>query len=403
MAALNQQPEAVLTSSEVFAHINQRGGAIMQRLQKQLSQPHQHRQLRTWRIAEAATILGVSAQTIRKHETPDGQDRAHPEQAALLGAPNYDAQGQRIYTLPKLTEMRQRLGQYRAKPAGADPAIIASSIFKGGNHKTTTTVNLAGYSALMKGHRVLVIDLDPQGTLTTYYGYRPGFDLLDNEDATVISAMTEDPVSIKSAILPTQWDNIDLIMADSRLEGLDLTLYNPDMNNQKNLGPVFNRLTLALEFIKADYDVILLDCAPNAGSLTYNAVQAANIFLFPLKPDASSVSSLTSFAGILHEVTQYTKPQHCFIRGFLTDMKKNEESNMMRGLIETLLKTPQGSLLLKQTMVNSVELERATNDLSSLYEVEPRGDRKAYRRALHAFNRLSGELYELIENMWGVA
>ena len=403
MVALKRQPTEALTSSEVFLHINQRGAAIMKRLQKQLSQPHQRRQLRHWRIAEAATILGVSSQTIRKHEIPDGLDRSGSGQSALLGVPDYDEHGHRIYTLSKLNRMRKLLGRYRAKPEGVAPAIIASSIFKGGNHKTTTTVNLAGYSALMKGHRVLVIDLDPQGTLTTYYGYRPGFDLMDDDQATVISAMTEDPVSIKSAILPTQWENIDLIMADSRLEGLDLTLYNPQMNNQKNLGPVFNRLTLALEFIKEDYDVILLDCAPNAGSLTYNAVQAANMFLFPLKPDASSVSSLTSFAGILHQVTQYTKPQHRYIRGFLTDMKKNDESVMMQSLIQTLMKTPQGSLLLTHSMVNSVELERATNDLSSLYEVQPRGDRKAYRRAIQAFNRLSGELYGLIEDMWGVA
>jgi len=74
----------------------------------------------------------------------------------------------------------------------------------------------------------------------------------------------------------------------------------------------------------------------------------------------------------------------------------------MRSLIETLLNTSSGSLLLENVMIHSVELERATNDLSSVYEVTPRGDIQAYRRAINAFNRIGDELFGLIETMWGV-
>lgn len=152
--------------------------------------------------------------------------------------------------------------------------VIAIANQKGGVAKTTTTVNL-GVALARAGQRVLVIDNDPQGSLTISLGYEP-----DKLDTTVSSLLAktiqEEPHDWDEGVLHHKEDvEIDLIPANIDLSGLEVSLVN-----------VMSRETVLrryLETVKPHYDYILIDCNPSLGMLTLNSLTAADSVLIPVE------------------------------------------------------------------------------------------------------------------------
>lgn len=144
------------------------------------------------------------------------------------------------------------------------PTVIAVVNQKGGTAKTTTVENL-GIGLAREGKKVLLVDNDPQGSLTISLGYpRPDeleitlFDLLNK-------TINEDSVSAGEGVLH-QAEGIDLIPANISLAGLEVALVNT-MNRERILKQF-------LEPVKNNYDYVLLDCMPSLGMLTVNALAA---------------------------------------------------------------------------------------------------------------------------------
>jgi chromosome partitioning protein len=149
---------------------------------------------------------------------------------------------------------------------------------KGGVGKTHTVFHLAGALA-ESGHRVLVVDLDPQGSLS-------GLFLDEIPGPTLYDALLEQ-LPLTQAIRKTSFPLIDIAPADQRLETLSAALQNePDQQI---------RLDTALRERQGEpepYDVVLLDCPPNIGVNTRNALAAADGVLVPLEADKFSVDGL---------------------------------------------------------------------------------------------------------------
>lgn len=148
---------------------------------------------------------------------------------------------------------------------------------KGGVGKTHTVFHLAGALA-ETGRRVLAIDLDPQGSLTGLF--------LDRVEKPTLYDLLFEQLPLAGAIRTTSFPQIDLVPADQRLENLGSALQNePDQQI---------RLDTALRehLARATYDVVLLDCPPNIGITTRNALAAADGVLVPLEADKFSVDGL---------------------------------------------------------------------------------------------------------------
>ena len=151
--------------------------------------------------------------------------------------------------------------------------VIAIANQKGGVGKTTTTSNL-GIGLARIGKKVLLIDMDAQGSLTASMGYREP-DELETSLANILDLlMNDENIEIQKGILHHE-ENIDLMPGNIELSGLEVMLVNV-MNRERVLQQY-------IELVKEQYDYVLLDCMPSLGMLTINAFACADSILIPVQ------------------------------------------------------------------------------------------------------------------------
>lgn len=163
--------------------------------------------------------------------------------------------------------------EQRSRPR--DGRVIALANQKGGTGKTTTTVNL-GIGLARLGKKVLLIDADPQGDLTTCLGWQDQ-DSLPTTLATVMEKVIRDePFTTDEGILHHS-EGVDLMPANIELSALEMSLVNA-MSREFTLRTYINEA-------KKHYDVVLIDCMPSLGMITINALAAADSVIIPVQTD----------------------------------------------------------------------------------------------------------------------
>ncbi len=189
------------------------------------------------------------------------------------------------------------------------PTVIAVVNQKGGTAKTRTVENL-GIGLARQGKKVLLVDTDPQGSLTISLGY-PRPDELDTTLFDLLNkTINENTVNAGEGILH-QPEGIDLIPANISLAGLEVSLVNT-MNRERVLKQF-------LEPIKGNYDYVLLDCMPSLGMLTVNALAAADAALVPVQANYLSAKGLEQLLQTINKVKRQINPK-LRIEGILLTM-----------------------------------------------------------------------------------
>jgi chromosome partitioning protein len=175
--------------------------------------------------------------------------------------------------------------------------IVATANQKGGVGKTTTTINLAASLAL-SDRRVLLVDLDPQGNLTSGVGQK------DKATAagTIYHALTsqEPTVDLRPFVVPTAIERLLLVPADRNLTGAEIELVPLPRREE--------RLRFLLEPLREHFDYIFIDCPPSLGLLTLNALVAADAVLIPLHCEYFALEGLADLVGTMRRVRAALNP-----------------------------------------------------------------------------------------------
>ena len=242
------------------------------------------------------------------------------------------------------------------------PTVIAVVNQKGGTAKTTTVENL-GIGLAREGKKVLLVDTDPQGSLTISLGYpRPDeleitlFDLLNK-------TINEDSVSAGEGILH-QAEGIDLIPANISLAGLEVALVNT-MNRERILKQF-------LEPVKGNYDYVLLDCMPSLGMLTVNALAAADPALVPVQANYLSAKGLEQLLQTINKVKQQINPK-LRIEGILLTMVDGR-TNYGREISSLIRDTYGGHIkIFNSEIPRSVRAAEISAEGKSIFLHDPKG------------------------------
>ena len=180
---------------------------------------------------------------------------------------------------------------------------------KGGTGKTTTCENL-GVGLAAEGKKVLLVDADPQGSLTISMGWQKPDELPVTLSTLMQKAMNDQCIPPGEGVLHHA-EGVDLIPANIELAGLEVALVNT-MSREKMLKQV-------LDSAKQDYDYILLDCTPSLGMLTINALAAADTALIPVQAQYLSAKGLEQLLQTINKVHRQINPK-LKIEGILLTM-----------------------------------------------------------------------------------
>ncbi len=184
----------------------------------------------------------------------------------------------------------------RRGPAKREPAtILALANQKGGVGKTTTTISLGAAFAEL-GERVLLVDMDPQGSLGVGLGVEP-----HGRDATVYDLLMQEDVSLDAVLVETGTDQMHLLPANIDLAAAELLLVQEVAREQA--------LQRVLERLRYRYDRILIDCPPSLGLLTINGLTAADGVLVPLECEYFALRGMSLLMQTLERVQARLNPE----------------------------------------------------------------------------------------------
>ena len=246
---------------------------------------------------------------------------------------------------------------------------------KGGTAKTTTVENL-GIGLAREGKKVLLVDTDPQGSLTISLGYPRPDDMEITLTDLLNRTIQEAPVNGTDGILH-QAEGADLIPANISLAGLEVSLVNT-MNRERILKQF-------LEPFRKEYDYILLDCMPSLGMLTVNALAAADTTIIPVQANYLSAKGLEQLLQTINKVKRQINPK-LKIDGILLTMV-DSRTNYAKEISDLIRQTYGQHIKVYETEIpRSVRAAEISAEGKSIYLHDPRG------KVADAFQKLTKEV-----------
>tara|TARA_R110002012_G_scaffold47399_1_gene124228 strand:- start:37295 stop:38683 length:1389 start_codon:yes stop_codon:yes gene_type:complete len=352
--------------------------------------------------------------------------------------------GAKWFTLDEVLALRAHFGregskakEYRPyRPADLPAKIVSVANFKGGVGKTSTAAHLA-MSAALDGYKVLVVDLDSQGSMTSIFGgrvedeWQTVFPLLarhyamqaqtDNQaraargeapqpiDDTLTEALK---ITAGDLIQPTHWPNIDLIGAQLNLYWSEFQI--PVWRMQARGWKLWDALTDRLEAdgVLADYDVIFVDTPPALGYLTINGLAAADILLVPLGASFLEFDSTGRFFDMLHSTFSSIEAGENMAARALGRDELSFEWDAVRAVVTrfdgaqqtelaALMQAYLGSTLSPHRQDFTALIGQAGESVNGIYEADYRDfNRETYVRGRQTFDATYASFKRLLIGAW---
>jgi chromosome partitioning protein len=400
-----RQPFSRLTLEHLEA-LSEKAQGLIEAARDAAVEPNQRKVLRNFSATETLKYLGnISIDTLYRRLKKD---------AALPQGVQVNAR-RREFSLADIHQLQRSFGIAPRRPEGKRPMILSICNFKGGVAKTTTTAHLAQYLCL-QGYRVLAVDLDAQASLTQMFGILPHTEVAANQTArpyfegSVYPNGESNPEwtgTLATVIQKTHWDQLDLIPSNLGLYGAEFAIAARIRSEENFL--FYRILADALDTVKENYDVILLDTAPSLSFVNSNALYAADSLVITLPPAFLDLQSASLFyeliADVVRTINQVQGEQKTFDFGAIL-LTRFKPSDAIHQKISSWIRSFLSDTF-THAMLQTVVLEKLGPRLLTLYEVDHseesakyEGDRRAFERAIEAMNDVNGEIAQAIQAVW---
>lgn len=369
--------------------------ATFEILEMELKAPDDRKQPPKFGTQSVAGFCGIDAGALRYTlKTKDGMPQGEVGENKV-----------RSFDVAEASSISRLMRTEKMRPAGKDTFVLVVGHFKGGVGKTTTSASIA-HGLNLKGHSVLVIDADPQGSISQLFGQSAStFD----EAMTLAPFFSGEQEKLDYAITPSYWPGIDIIAGGAGLFLAEVDLPLRQMKLGSNYA-FYAELDRGIKQLEGLYDFIIIDTPPSISYLTLNCYVAASGLLMPVPPSgldfASSVQFWGLLARLLESIEQYADVVEWECIGILPSKvlrgDKNQSAVRNQTQVLGMMQSAYGKYVLPFSLPETKMADRAGTLLGSIYELAQFKDidRRSVNLAIEAY----GEVVNWVENhaisMW---
>jgi chromosome partitioning protein len=312
--------------------------------------------------------------------------------------------GKREFTLGEARTWTRSYRHDKMRPAGQRAIAIAVANFKGGVSKTTSAMILAQGLSL-RGHRVLALDIDPQGSLTTLHGILPETDV--SEDMTISPLCHGETTDITAAIRSTYWDGIDLVAAAPFLFSAEFAL--PSMQMRDTSARFWNVLNAGIESVRDLYDVIVIDTPPSLSYVTINGLWAADGLVVPIPPSGLDFASSAQFWSLLADLggnldqqePDGAKKTFEFLHVLMSKVKNERVRNAAAPAVRQWIQSTYGEHVLPVEIPTNDVTSSMAAEFATVYDTQQYDGRAStHKRVVEPYDRYVDLIEESVVEAW---